>query len=86
MKGEGLVHGKKCTVLMASGGVYTEGSPIPDRDIATQYLRLILKEQLTVKLSPEVRALLHANTDGAAPLLARQLQTLHHHFDNLLLV
>ena len=43
MTGEGLVHGKKCTVLMASGGVYTEGSPIRDRDIATAYLRLILK-------------------------------------------
>ena len=43
MKGEGLVHGKKCTILMASGGVYTEGSPIRDRDIATVYLRLILK-------------------------------------------
>ena len=42
MSGEGLVHGKKCTVLMASGGVYTEGSPIRDRDIATTYLRLIL--------------------------------------------
>lgn len=43
MTGEGLVHGKKCTVLLASGGVYTEGSPIRDRDIATLYLRLILK-------------------------------------------
>lgn len=43
LTGEGLVHGKKCTVLMASGGVYTEGSPIRDRDIATVYLRLILK-------------------------------------------
>ncbi len=41
--GEGLVHGKVCTVLMASGGVYTEGSPIRDRDLATMYLRLILK-------------------------------------------
>ncbi len=41
--GEGLVHGRRCTVLMASGGVYTEGSPIRDRDIATLYLRLILK-------------------------------------------
>ena len=30
------------TVLIASGGVYTEGSPIRERDIATQYLRLIL--------------------------------------------
>ena len=40
--GSGLVIGKKATVLLASGGVYTEGSPIRDRDIATQYLRLIL--------------------------------------------
>ncbi|APG30621.1 FMN-dependent NADH-azoreductase [Granulibacter bethesdensis] len=40
--GKGLVTGKKATVLMASGGVYTEGSPIRDRDIATQYLRLVL--------------------------------------------
>ena len=43
MSGEGLVEGKKCTVLIASGGVYTEGSPIKDRDIASVYLRLILK-------------------------------------------
>lgn len=40
--GSGLVTGKKATVLIASGGVYTEGSPIRDRDIASQYLRLIL--------------------------------------------
>ena len=40
--GKGLVVGKKATVLLASGGVYLEGSPIRDRDIATQYLRLIL--------------------------------------------
>ena len=40
--GRGLVAGKTATVLIASGGVYTEGSPIRDRDIATQYLRLIL--------------------------------------------
>ena len=40
--GRGLVTGKKATVLLASGGVYTEGSPIRDRDLATQYLRLIL--------------------------------------------
>lgn len=40
--GRGLVTGKKATVLLASGGVYTEGSSIRDRDIATQYLRLIL--------------------------------------------
>ena len=40
--GSGLVTGKKATVLLASGGVYTEGSPIRDRDIVTQYLRLIL--------------------------------------------
>jgi FMN-dependent NADH-azoreductase len=41
--GEGLVRGKLCTILMASGGVYTQDSPIRDRDIATGYLRLILK-------------------------------------------
>ena len=42
MDGTGLVKEKKATVLIASGGVYTEGSPIRERDIATQYLRLIL--------------------------------------------
>lgn len=41
-EGQGLVTGKKATVLLASGGVYTEGSPIRSRDIATQYLRLIM--------------------------------------------
>lgn len=40
--GKGLVTGRKATVLIASGGVYTEGSPIRDRDIATKYLRLVL--------------------------------------------
>ncbi|RZF60662.1 FMN-dependent NADH-azoreductase [Sphingomonas populi] len=40
--GKGLVTGKTATVLVASGGVYTGGSPIRDRDIATQYLRLLL--------------------------------------------
>ena len=40
--GKGLLTGKKATILLASGGIYTEGSPIRDRDIATQYLRLIL--------------------------------------------
>lgn len=40
--GEGLLKGKRCTVLLASGGVYTVGSPIRERDIATQWLRLIL--------------------------------------------
>ena len=40
--GKGLVTGKTATVLMASGGVYTEGSPIRDRDIAAHYLRMVL--------------------------------------------
>lgn len=40
--GKGLVTSKTATVLIASGGVYTEGSPIRDRDIATHYLRLVL--------------------------------------------
>jgi FMN-dependent NADH-azoreductase len=39
---QGLLNGKKATILIASGGVYSEGSLIRDRDIAPQYLRLIL--------------------------------------------
>ncbi len=42
LDGRGLLEGKKATVLIASGGIYTPGSPIRDRDIASQYLRLIL--------------------------------------------
>ena len=42
LDGSGLVHGNKVTVLLPWEGVYTEGSPIRDRDIATQYRRLIL--------------------------------------------
>ena len=41
--GDGLLTGKRATVLVASGGVYTEGSPIRERDLATQWLRLILQ-------------------------------------------
>ena len=41
--GEGRVHGNAGAILMASGGIYTQGSPIRDRDIATSYLRLVLK-------------------------------------------
>ena len=40
--GQGLVKGKKATVILASGGVYAEGSPIRDRNIAEQYLGLVL--------------------------------------------
>ncbi|WP_346891063.1 NAD(P)H-dependent oxidoreductase [uncultured Roseibium sp.] len=40
--GSGLVTAKKATLLIASGGEYGESSPIRDRDIATQYLRMIL--------------------------------------------
>jgi FMN-dependent NADH-azoreductase len=40
--GQGMVKGKKATLLLASGGIYTGDSPIRDRDIATQYLKLIL--------------------------------------------
>jgi FMN-dependent NADH-azoreductase len=58
--GEGLVHGKKCTILMASGGDYSEGSPIRDRDVATSYLRMILKiigiEDVTVVAGGNAKA------------------------------
>ena len=40
--GRPLLTGKRATVLLASGGSYGEGSPIRERDIASQYLRLIL--------------------------------------------
>ena len=42
LDGKGLLEGRKATVLVASGGVYSEGSPIHDRDIAATWLRLIL--------------------------------------------
>jgi FMN-dependent NADH-azoreductase len=42
-EGEGLLRGKKATLVIASGGVYGEGSPIADRNIAPQYLKLILR-------------------------------------------
>ena len=78
LDGQGLVHGKKATLLMASGGVYTEGSPIRDRDIATQYLRLILGvigiEDVTVVAGGGAKAVdLQAQTmDGfLAPLQAQ---------------
>ncbi len=40
--GKGPVVGRKATVLIASGGSYGAGSPIQHRDIAAQYLRLLL--------------------------------------------
>lgn len=40
--GAGLVTGKKATIIIASGGVYGEGAPIANRNIAPQYLKLIL--------------------------------------------
>lgn len=42
--GSGLDIGNNAPLLIASGGVYTESSPIRDRDIATQYLRLVMKK------------------------------------------
>jgi FMN-dependent NADH-azoreductase len=68
--GRGLVTGMKATLLMASGGVYTEESPLRDRDIATQYLRLILGvigiEDVTVVAGGGAKAVdLHEQTmDG----------------------
>ncbi|TGN42071.1 FMN-dependent NADH-azoreductase [Paracoccus liaowanqingii] len=42
MDGSGLLTGKKATIVIASGGFYSEGSPVADRNIAPQYLKLIL--------------------------------------------
>jgi FMN-dependent NADH-azoreductase len=38
----GLVHNKKATIVTASGGSYSEGSPTQSYDLETPYLRLIL--------------------------------------------
>lgn len=42
LDGRGLVTDTKASVLIASGGIYTEGSPIAHRDIAPQYMRVVL--------------------------------------------
>ena len=39
---EGLVKGKKVTVILASGGVYTPGSPTENYNVAGAYLKQIL--------------------------------------------
>ncbi len=39
---EGLVKGKKATVILASGGVYTPGSPTEAYNAASSYLKQIL--------------------------------------------
>ncbi len=39
---EGLVKGKKATVILASGGVYTAGSPTEAYNLASSYLKQIL--------------------------------------------
>lgn len=77
--GRGLVNGKKATLLLASGGIYTEGSPIQDRDIATQYLRLILGvigiDDVSVVAGGGAKAVdLHAQTmEGFLAALAPQI-------------
>lgn len=77
--GRGLVKGKKATLLLASGGVYTKESPIRDRDIATQYLRLILGvigiEDVTVVAGGGAKAVdLHEQTmDGFLAALQPQI-------------
>lgn len=77
--GRGLVKDKSATVLLTSGGVYTEGSPIRDRDLATQYLRLILGvigiENVTVVAGGGAKAVdLHEKTmDGFLNALQPQI-------------
>lgn len=79
LDGRGLLTGKKATVLIASGGVYSEGSPIRERDIATQYLRLILGvigiEEVTVVAGGGAKAvdLGEQTMDGFLAALAPEL-------------
>ncbi len=39
---EGLVKGKKATIILASGGVYTAGAPTEGYNVAVSYLKQIL--------------------------------------------
>ena len=39
---EGMVKGKKATVILASGGVYTAGSPTEQYNLASGYMKQIL--------------------------------------------
>lgn len=39
---EGLVKGKKVTVILASGGVYAAGSPTESYNVASSYLKQVL--------------------------------------------
>ena len=39
---QGLVHGKKATIILASGGVYVAGSPTESYNVATSYLKQVL--------------------------------------------
>lgn len=78
--GSGLVTDVSATILLASGGVYTEGSPIQDRDIATQYLRLILKvigiEDVTVVAGGNAKSvdLGEQTMDGFLDLMAPEIK------------
>ncbi|MEM6355093.1 MAG: NAD(P)H-dependent oxidoreductase [Pseudomonadota bacterium] len=78
--GGGLVTDVSATILLASGGVYTEGSPIRDRDIATQYLRLILKvigiEDVTVVAGGNAKSvdLGEQTMDGFLELMAPEIE------------
>lgn len=78
--GGGLVTDMSATILLASGGVYTEGSPIQDRDIATQYLRLILKvigiEDVTVVAGGNAKSvdLGEQTMDGFLKLMAPEIE------------
>ncbi len=80
LEGQGLVVGKKATLLTASGGVYTEGSPLQDRDIATQYLRLILGaigiRDVTVVVGGDAKAvdLKEQTMDGFLAALTQQIE------------
>ena len=80
LDGKGLVTRKKATVLLASGGVYTKGSPIYARDIATQYLRLILNvigiEDVTVVAGGGAKAvdLGEKTMDGFIETFAPQIE------------
>src|SRR5450432_1167901 len=77
---KGLLTGKKATLLLATGGVYTQGSAMAALDFVTPYLRAVLGflgiTDVTVIVAEGTSQLNTGNVDAQA-FLAPSLQKVH---------
>lgn len=77
---KGLLTGKKATLLLATGGVYTQGSAMAALDFVTPYLRAVLGflgiTDVTVIVAEGTSQLNTGNVD-AQTFLAPSLQKVH---------